>query len=364
MIRVLLVSLLAALAQTARAEVFCAQTPGEVAAYLFAAGINLEHDEIRLKKGTYAMANGIYFDYSPSDSENFDLEISGGWYTRGTAPCGAQSDNPWETVLDGEGKENVLRLHVNGSGQQASMSVRLLTFMNGFEEYVPGASTVSGLAVGLWTTVGEEPPVGTLSIERNVFLLNEGEFALGVVGGFQRVTNNLFVLNDGPGGHDAAAAYLAPTSVLGSAFTNNTVIDNGDRGLLLYGRGQVTNNNFRDNGGADVEQGNSGYDLFLQNNNHQSFDVDASAVLEDNINVEPEYQAGLFNYTPVRGSPLVDAGREPQGTLWYLTDVDLNDSPRMVGAHVDIGAFENERIFDDGFDPSGPFGLAGPRAIE
>jgi hypothetical protein len=134
--------------------------------------------------------------------------------------------------------------------------------------------------------------------------------------------------------------------------------------LLLYGRGQVTNNNFRDNGGADVEQGNSGYDLFLQNNNHQSFDVDASAVLEDNINVEPEYQAGLFNYTPVRGSPLVDAGREPQGTLWYLTDVDLNDSPRMVGAHVDIGAFENERIFDDGFDPSGPFGLAGPRAIE
>lgn len=352
------------LALPVRADVFCVQTAGELTAYLFAAGINLEDDEIRIRKGTYAMANGIYYDYDANPSENFDLEVSGGWYTRGTAPCGAQSDDPWETVLDGEGKETVLRLSVGPSDQQSSISVRLLTFMNGFHEYVVGASTISGLEVELWNAVGEEPPTGTLTIERNVFLLNQGQFMLGVDGGFQRITNNLMLLNQGFPGRDAAVAYLSPDSVFGSTFTNNTVIGNDDRGLLIYGRGEVVNNNFRDNGGVDVEQGNAGYDLFLYNNNLQSLDVAGSAVLAGNIDVEPEYQGGLFNYTPVRGSPLVDAGREPQGIFWYLTDVDLNGSPRKVGPHVDIGAFENEKIFADGFDPSGPFGLAGPRATQ
>ena len=362
-IRISLPALLATIALPLRADVFCVQTAGELSAYLFAAGINLEDDEIRIRKGTYAMANGIYYDYDANPSENFDLEVSGGWYTRGTAPCGAQSDNPWETVLDGEGKETVLRLSVGPSDQHASISVSLLTFMNGFAEYIVGASTVSGLEVELWNSVGEESPTGTLSVERNVFLLNEGEFMLGVDGGFQQVTNNLILLNRGDGAHAAGAVLLTPDSVFGATFTNNTVIGNDDRGVLVYGRGEIANNNFRDNGGVDVEQGNSGYDLFLHNNNLQSYDVAGNAVLQGNIDVEPEYQGGLFNYTPVRGSPLVDAGREPQG-LWYLTEVDLNDSPRKVGPHVDIGAFENEKIFVDGFDPSGPFGFAGPRTTE
>lgn len=223
------------LALPARADVFCVQTAGELTAYLFAAGINLEDDEIRIRKGTYAMANGVYYDYDANPSENFDLDVSGGWYTRGTAPCGAQSDNPWETVLDGEGKETVLRLSVGPSDQQSSISVRLLTFMNGFHEYVVGASTIGGLEVDLWNSIGEEPPTGTLTIERNGFLLNQGEFMLGVDGGFQRITNNLMLLNQGFEGRDAAVAYLSPDSVFGSTFTNNTVIGNDDRGLLIYG---------------------------------------------------------------------------------------------------------------------------------
>jgi len=348
--------LLVAAASLARAEIYCVETAAEFSAALDAADGNHQDDEIRLRKGTYSMANGVYADYDAIGSENFNLEVSGGWYQRATAPCGAQSDNPWETVLDGEGAENVLRLE-SAHVQQSSLTVRLLTFMNGFES-APGARTVGGLDVSWWWFVDEGPTAGTIIIERNVFLLNEGDYTVSVNGGFPRLANNLFLLNGNQS--FGTSVFLSTWDLFGSTFTNNTVLGTDGAGLVIYGRGEVVNNNFWDNGGSDVVQGDTGDDLFLYNNNYQSFNVGMGAFFEDNITAEPEYQDGLFNYTPVRGSPLVDAGREPQSALalWHLTDVDLNDSPRLVGGHVDIGAFENEKIFVDGFDPSGPFNRA------
>ena len=84
----------------------------------------------------------------------------------------------------------------------------------------------------------------------------------------------------------------------------------------------------------------------------------SSSVEQGNISVEPVFESGLFNFTPRRTSPLVDAGIAPSGvfTFWYLTDVDLNGVDRVVGSTVDIGAYENERIFTNGFDVPGPFG--------
>jgi hypothetical protein len=43
---------LGTLALPVRADAFCVQTPGELTAYLFAAGINLEDDEIRIRTST------------------------------------------------------------------------------------------------------------------------------------------------------------------------------------------------------------------------------------------------------------------------------------------------------------------------
>lgn len=348
------VLLLATLSSVTRAEIYCVETAAEFSGALLVAGGNHEHDEIRLRKGTYAMANGVYFDYNASASENFDLELSGGWYQRGTAPCGAQSDNPWETVLDGEQTERVLMLDP-GSAAQANISVRLLTFMNGHVEFPEDGG---GLVVQMWYGV-EDPTIGTVTIESNVFLLNDGDRSRGglyVNGGFPKITNNLFLLNDAD---DAGAAMLATWYLFGVIFTNNTVIANGSGDALkIYAdRAFVANNNFWDNGDVDVDMTDAD-EAFLYNNNYQSFALNGSEVLEDNISVEPEYESGLFNYTPMRGSPLVDGGREPQGAspLWYLTEFDLNASPRLVGPHVDIGAYENERIFVDGFDPCGPFG--------
>ena len=121
----------------------------------------------------------------------------------------------------------------------------------------------------------------------------------------------------------------------------------------------VVNNNFHDNGGLDLDvrfdpDWESSH--ILRNNNISTWFIPKAPIVENNIDVDPEYQSGFLNFTPVRNSPLVDAGVEPEFLAFsYLTDVDLNESPRVVGTHVDIGAFENEKILVEGFDPSGPF---------
>ena len=55
-----------------------------------------------------------------------------------------------------------------------------------------------------------------------------------------------------------------------------------------------------------------------------------------------------FNFELSPQSPLVDAGDDT--TPGGLTAIDLAGKPRVLGAHVDIGAYENEVIFVDGFE--------------
>lgn len=343
---------LASLAATpVGAVTWCATTPAELQAALETAEHNGEHDQIRLRVGTYAVVGGGY-RYNSAADENFDIEISGGWTPFFGTQCGVQLDEPWQTVLNGDGQQRILQLFVDA--EQADVSVNRLTFLDGYVD--PGLG--AGLAISYLGDAG-----GTVNVERNAFIANEAlqSSALSVQGAtLQKVTNNLFLLNDGA---SRAAAYLTTTGLFGISFTNNTVLGNthansGQPALgLAASRVFVANNNFWDNDGYDADAGTAG-DRSFYNNNYQSLLLHGGEVRTDNISVEPEYESGLFNYTPVRGSPLVDAGLEPQGTapLWYLTDLDLNASLRLVGQHVDIGAFENERVFVDGFDPSGPFG--------
>jgi len=340
-------------ASSAGATTFCATTSAEFQSALSAAQGNNEHDEIRLRSGAYtAIAGG--FKYDSAADESFDVEISGGWSPFFANPCGLQlDDDPWQTVLDGDGQNRILQLFVDA--EESDVRVHRLTFIDGFVS--PGLG--AGLSISYLGDAG-----GTVEVERNAFIANEAtqSSALSVQGAtVQKVTNNLFLLNHGG---SSSAAYLTTTGLFGVSFTNNTVLNNthsnsGQPTLrLAAGRAFVANNNFWGNDGYDVEVGNAG-DRTLYNNNYESALLHGGEIDVGNISVEPEYQSGLFNFTPVRTSPLVDAGREPEGAspLWYLTELDLNASMRLVGPHVDIGAFENERIFEDGFDPSGPFGF-------
>lgn len=333
------------------AATFCATTPAQLQAALGSAAGNGEHDQVRVRAGSYDVSN-VDLVYDPATQEDFDLEISGGWTPFFQNPCGQQvAREPWQTTLDGNSQGRILRLSIDEG--QADVSVRLLAFVDGLVD--------PGLGGGLSIAYGTDA-TGSVTVERNAFLLNAADQASGLSvqgASLQKITNNLFLFNQGS---SRAAAYLTTTQPLGVSFTNNTVIghshSNSNQPTVSIAAGRVlfANNNFWDNDGYDFSAGANG-DRFVYNNNYESFPAKGGEILEGNLSVEPEYQAGFFNYTPVRDSPLVDAGREPPAStpLWDLTEVDLRGDARLVGPHVDMGAFENETILADGFDLPGPF---------
>lgn len=336
---------------------FCVTTAAQLQSALTSAASNGENDIIRIRTGTYdAPAGG--FVYQAAAGEHFDLELSGGWHALAQFPCALHDDVPWSTALDGNGTTRIMRLKLDANA--GSVRVSRLFYINGNE----GGFTAGGL------DITSESAGGTpVTIEGNAFFGNSSQLgaALEVLtsGPMLAVVNNLFVLNEA--GTNNGAAYLVNANGMDSAlvFANNTVISNhlgasasadASTSYFVAFHMLVVNNNYWDNDGFDLDLGASGIRT-LSNNNYQTVRLYGTEILENNISVAPEFESGFLNFTPVRGSALVDAGREPRGTdpAWQLADLDLNGAPRTVGDHVDIGAFENERIFVDGFDPGGIF---------
>lgn len=348
-------------APPAAAELFCVSTPAQLQAALGVAGSNAQDDEIRIRAGTYA-ATSPGFKYEPVAGENRDIRISGGWRPYILGPCSLQDKEPWTTVLDGNGASRILSMLVQGIG--ADVRVDRLTFLGGNL----GGFSAAGLDIRYANGAS-----GSVVVERNVFLGNESSLAAGLGidadGPKASVVNNLFVSNRGLSNFPAASVVNVGGPAHAIVFTNNTVIGNDLGGSPSANAAAVylaspnvfaANNNFWDNDGHDLDAGGSGTRLIF-NNNYESLRSWGGEQLEDNIGVQPVYQSGLLNFTPVRNSPLVDAGTEPRGLDpgWYLTDADLEGAPRQVGLRVDIGALENETIFANGFQSPGPFGNGG-----
>lgn len=341
------------------AAVFCVDTSVELRDALQAADSNQQADEIRIRPGAYTSPQaGQGFKYESAANEAFDLSVSGDWHPFFNNSCGVQGDDPFATTIDGNNATKALQLLVKPAG---NVNVRLLTFLDGY-------SVNSGAGLEIQTVGGNNSPNAVIDIERNVFLLNESDSCSGLrlnSGLVQRVVNNLFLLNTGVDGIGTAACVGSINAAV--YVSNNTVLSNSSAMMpnaAINARSELgvflANNNFWDNGTYDFYLGwATGQPAsIVRNNNYETAVVEGpSWVDQGNISVEPEFESGLFNFTPRRTSPLVDAGIPPTGvlTFWYLTDVDLNGVDRVVGSAVDIGAYENERIFANGFDLSGPF---------
>jgi hypothetical protein len=72
------------------------------------------------------------------------------------------------------------------------------------------------------------------------------------------------------------------------------------------------------------------------------------------LSVDPQFEDCGFaclDLTLGPASPLVDAGLDAILEDLGPGAVDLNGLPRLLGPHIDIGAYENEMLFVDGFGP-------------
>jgi len=135
--------------------------------------------------------------------------------------------------------------------------------------------------------------------------------------------------------------------VVHNTIADNTITGGGTwGGLRLAGGNPVV---FANN----IFWGNSGVDLKLANNNTYFLyanDVEeqegAAAGGANNVSVAPQFVGGN-DYHLQATSTLIDAGDTVQATLPAF---DLAAGPRLLGLGPDLGVYESEHVFSDGFE--------------
>ncbi|MGH8173945.1 MAG: choice-of-anchor Q domain-containing protein [Rhodanobacteraceae bacterium] len=327
-------------ASAASAEVFCTNTVNEIHLALTEAGTNGQNDEIRIVAGTYGLTNGLGFSSEQTDS----LSIRGGYNSNCTVFTGAT------TTLDGQDKERPLFINIpNGNS-----SVEDLTFVNGLSTNNRGG----GLRILSHS--------GDIRVDHNIFYANRaddfgGALTASTADGSLLIRNNLAF-----GNSSANIGAFEFNQTTGNAYiVGNTIFANISEGDFLPGGMHisgpatftVSNNIIWGNVPEDAGPFISDFQSTAGSHSRYSNDIGVigsgtvAAVVADELSVDPEFiTCGFFcvSFELKRSSPLVDAGDDsPPGGM---TQEDLAGKDRTIGAHVDIGAYENDRLFADGFD--------------
>lgn len=334
----------------ARAATFCVDTVAELQAALDDASSNNQNDTILVVRGEYSSPSsyrGVFYYYS---NQANSLTIEGDWGLQGEDCTRLWTPSPAQTTITGEGTVPALNLQLGDTA--GPLTVKYLTFAHGY-------SDISSTSGGLTISVGS-PGAASLYIHNNMFLLNQSSgFGGGLKAGTSgrlEVINNLFAYNSTGSGHGAASlvgnAVGLPLSP-GVEIYNNTVAYNthtgvGDGGLRIGGNGtgcRIDNNIFWGNEGIDLDIDNSNCSLW--NNDIEDMEGTPSAN-QNAMSVSPMW-AGLFQFRLAPSSPLVDQGVVRVGN-YSMPDYDLDGFPRLGQPPVDIGAYERQTLFDDGFE--------------
>lgn len=344
-----MIGLLAAtIASPATAAVFCVDTEATAQAALDTARTNGQADYIKFESGVYALASGLDYLTNLAGSDHKALILSGGF----NAGCSARTGS---TFLDGQDLVQPLRLSFTGAD---AVYVNHLTLFRGMTE--PNSFYGGNMQVYMYDQAGG----ATLVIDSVRFLLGNAETNTGglyVTGwGEVVVENSLFF------GNTAAQSPAASINLNGPLyFTNNTVTANtveaADPRPIVYAYAHGAShfwfsNNIiwgNDNASLDLSLFNDGlYDL-VSNDIGSYSSIPLGAASGGNVSVDPQFDGcGFLCFdTPLkRSSPLVDAGNDaPPGGLPATDPLGV---PRIVGPHVDIGAYELDRLFEDGFQSS------------
>lgn len=330
----------------AHAATFCVNSAASLQAALTTSVNNGQNDLIAIVAGNYTVVPSGFL-YSANEANS--ITIIGGY------SAGCMQLTTARTTLDGNGLYRVMTIVVGSNSTAASVNIERITFIDGkATNDVGGGLEISALN-------------GDVYLEANRFLLNHadnnaGGLYLGTASGSLTMRNNLFFLNDG---REFGAAQLL-TGSSDAYVTGNTVVGNtanstlppphvggleaiGASGSHLW----ISNNIFWNNnaGGAVDLLATSVFTAF-NNDIGTRTGTAPDPQSQNNLSVDPGFAtcSGLLcsNFNLVRASALVDAGYDtPPGGAGAF---DLEGKPRKIGPHVDIGAFEEDVLFANGFD--------------
>lgn len=319
---------------TAYAFRFCANSQAGIQFSLTASEDNGQDDEIDIPVGNYALTQNLVFDSTESNS----LLVVGGWNSDCSVFTGGR------TVLDGQGSVAPLTIY----SDNGDIFVQWVTFADGAGH---------GLKA--------ETHNSQIRIDHNRFYLNQGAGNDGAAGldaatitGQIRVRGNLLYLNTSSAytGGMAVNSQGTDAYIVGNTIVDNTAGSAGFAGGLSVSGGShffvsdniIWNNNT--NGAPDFKSNT--WNALINNDIGTTAGTASDASSQGNQNADPQFASCTgflcFNFELTRASPLVDAGYDaPMGGA--LT-VDLAVKPRIIGAHVDIGAYEEDVLFANGFD--------------
>lgn len=351
-------------AGSAEAATFCVTDGATLKAALAVADSNGQADVIRLAAGIYGLPAGDRFEFRPGAAENFSIELSGGWTTAGISACGQRlnATNGFQTLLLNDGTNRVMNIEPPANSSM-NVTVSRISFLGG------NSGTGPGGGLRIWPFVGA---TGTILVEQCGFVSNDGGEGAGLAILTQataRVRNSVFVSNETS---SRSVAYLEAFNSGGIYVTNTTMLNNtttntvGSIGSGLEVRlsnsaqALVANNNLWGNQGLDMRFTGAGGPTYFRHNNVENATGIPSGQ-PGNIAVQPVYESGSLNYTPVAGSPLIDAGiRPPQivpipvpfDLAWAAGVLDINGNDRIQANRIDIGAYETTPvlIFSNSFE--------------
>lgn len=316
-------------APTADAARACVSNTAQLALILSVAQSNGEDDSIYLETGNYLLASEL--QHLAPASEIYDLTLDGGYAPGSDCYIRASTGS---SVLDGQG--SVRQLYISAHGR---VNISNLTFQNGKPtQYAGGALNLSG---------------PSLDVESNVFVSNQsapGNSSGALYMGSPTtivLKSNLFLANSGT---SAGAVYLVGdwlANVNNNTFIANTLVNGGAGALVLAGAGHynLSNNILWSNDGTDVFDQGGGTDYWHNDIGLKSGNAPLSET--GDFSVAPQFD-GFFSFRPAPTSVLVNAGLD--APLGGIGAADAAGGTRLVGQHVDIGAFESDVLFRNGVD--------------
>ncbi|HEY6942207.1 choice-of-anchor Q domain-containing protein [Dokdonella sp.] len=341
-------SLAATIAPPARAAVFCVDSEATAQAALGTARTNGQADYIKFESGVYPLASGLDYLTNQAGSDHKALILSGGF----NAGCSARTGS---TFLDGQEQVQPLRLAFGGadivyidhltlfrgmteanSFYGGNMQVYMYDQAGGAKLFIDSVRFLYGSAetntAGLYVTGW-----GAVDVSNSLFLGNSAGQTPAVsinLNGPLHFTNNTVTGNIADAADPRPIAYAYAHGASHFWFSNNIIWgnDNASHDLYLYPEGT--------------------YDL-VSNDIGSYSNVPLGGASGGNMSVDPQFDGCgflCFDKPLKRASPLVDAGDDtPPGGLPATDPLGV---PRIVGPHVDIGAYELDRLFADGFQAS------------